>query len=321
MFINAYKLPHSRRQLVEELIKDMLNQGVIQELTPPWNSPLFLVPKKDGTLCPVTDFQRVNEVAVFDHYPLPVLWDLLMCLGRGKVFSSLDPLSCYWQHPMVPESREVMAFSMPNGHFEWTCMPFGLKGALFTFQRTMNNIFGNMLGYSVYIYLDYVIIASKDITSHMEILKLVLKQLQDVSLKFKLNKCEFLKPRIKILGHEVDEQGIHTMDEKITAVARFPQPKTVENVRPFLSLAGYFRSFIKNFGARANPLTQLLKKDTPSHWDSEQESSFKDLKYAHIHAPVLAFPSFDDLSSFLLMHLVLVQEQSSCKLAVQASNM
>ncbi len=87
VYINAYKLPHSEAQLVEELIKNMLNQGVIQESNSPWNSPLFLVPKKDGTLPPIIDFGRVNEVTLDDHYPLPVLRDLLMCAGRGnKVF-------------------------------------------------------------------------------------------------------------------------------------------------------------------------------------------------------------------------------------------
>ncbi len=106
---------------------------------------------------------------------------------------------------MVSESREVTAFSTPNGHFEWTRMPFGLKRAPLTFQRTMNNIFGDMLGNSVYIYLDDIIIASKDTTSHMETLKLVLKRPQEVGLKLKLTKCEFLKPRIKCLGHEVGE--------------------------------------------------------------------------------------------------------------------
>ncbi len=96
--INADKLPHCQGQLVEELIKDMLDQGVIQESNSPWNSPLFLVAKKDGMLRPIIDFRRVNEVTGDDHYLLPVLQDLLMCLGRGiKVFSSLDLLSGYWQ--------------------------------------------------------------------------------------------------------------------------------------------------------------------------------------------------------------------------------
>ncbi len=105
---------------MEELIKYMLDQGVIQESNSPWNSPLVLVPKKDGTLRPVINFRRVNEVTVEDHYPLPVLRDLLMYLGSGnKVFSSLDLLSGYWQLPVAPESREVTAFSTPNDHFEW----------------------------------------------------------------------------------------------------------------------------------------------------------------------------------------------------------
>ncbi len=144
---------------------------------------------KDGTLRPVIDFRRVNEVTVDDHHPLPVLRDLLMCLGRGnKVFSSLDPLSGYWQLSMAPESREVTAFSTPSGHFEWTRMPFGIKGAPLTFQRTMNNIFGDMLGNSVYIYPNDII-ASEDTTSHMETLKSVLKRLQEVGLKLKLTKC------------------------------------------------------------------------------------------------------------------------------------
>ncbi len=194
---------------------------------------------------------------------------------------------------MALESREVPEFSTPNGHFEWTRMPFGLKGAPLTFQRTANNISGDMLGNSVYIYLDDIIIASKDTTSHMETLKSMLKRLQEVGLKLKLTKREFLKPRIKFLGHDVEEQGIHTVDDKIAAVAKFPQPKTVENIRSFLGLAGYYRPFIKKSAARANPSTQLLKKDTPFHWGSGQESNFKDLKHALTHAPVLIFPNFD----------------------------
>ncbi len=150
------------------------------------------MPKKDGKLRLVIDFRRVNEVTVDDHYPLPVLRDLLMRLGRGnKVFSSLYLLSGYWQLRMAPKSREVTTFSTPNGHFEWTHMPFGLKGAPLTFQRTMNNISGDMLGNSVYIYLDDIIIASKDTTSHMETLKSVLKWIQEVGVSIRSGRLAY----------------------------------------------------------------------------------------------------------------------------------
>ncbi len=277
------------------MVKDIKEQGVIQESNSPWNSPIFLVPKKDGTFRPVIDFRRVNEVTVDDHYPLPVLRDLLMCLGTGyKVFSSLDLLCGNWQLPKAPEPREITAFSTPSGHFEWIRMPFGLKGAPLTFQRTMNIIFGDMLGNSVYIYLDDIIIASKDMSSHMDTLQEVIKRLLEIGLKFKITKCEFLKPRIKFLGHEVDEEGIHTGDDKITAVANFPQKKTVENIRSFLGLAGYYRPFIKSFAALASPLTKLLKKSEPFHWVSEQDNNFKDLKHALTYAPLRTFPNFKD---------------------------
>ncbi len=138
--------------------KTMLQQGVIQESFSPWNSPLFLVPKKDGSLRPVFDFRRVNEVTFDDHYPLPVLRDLLMSLGRwNKIFSSLDLISGYWQLPMAPESRENTALTTREGHYEFVRMPFGLKYAPLTFQRTMNSIFSGKLGKSIYIYLDDII--------------------------------------------------------------------------------------------------------------------------------------------------------------------
>ncbi len=128
IYIPAYRLPHSQRQVVEEQIKEMLEQGVIENSRSPWNSPLFLVPKKNGQFRPVNDFRRVNEVTEDERFPLPVLKDLLMSL------SSLDLVSGYWQVPMAPESRAITAFSTPQGHFHYKRMPFGLKSAPITFQ-------------------------------------------------------------------------------------------------------------------------------------------------------------------------------------------
>ncbi len=91
VYIPAYRLPHSQIQVVDEQIDDMLQQGVIQPSKSPWNSPLFLAPKKDGQFRPVIDFRKVNEVTEDDRFPLPVLSDLLMSLGHGnKFFSTLD---------------------------------------------------------------------------------------------------------------------------------------------------------------------------------------------------------------------------------------
>ena len=129
IYVPAYRLPHSQRQIVEEHIKDMKAQGVIQDSLSPWNSPIFLVPKKDGSFRPVIDFRRVNEVTEVEKYPLPVLKDLLMSLGHGNtIFSSLDLLSGYWQVPMAHQSRAVTAFTLQADIMSSRSWPSGSKG-------------------------------------------------------------------------------------------------------------------------------------------------------------------------------------------------
>ena len=295
VYVPAYRLPHAQRQVVTDAIEEMLEEGVIQNSKSPWNSPLFLVPKKDGKYRPVIDFRKVNEVTEDDRYPLPVLSDLLMSLGRGnRIYSSLDLLSGYWQVPMAPMSREVTAFSTPRGHFEWLRMPFGLKSAPITFQRMINTLFSDMLGKNVHAYLDDVIVCNTDPESHFKSLEAVLLKLKEAGLKAKVSKCEFLKEKITFLGHCVDVDGIHTMEDKIFAINKFPQPQNVDNVRSFLGLCGYYRSFIKGFATLASPLTKLLKKEVPFHWNTAQEASFQNLKHALTNAPVLAFPNYED---------------------------
>ncbi len=172
----------------------MLDQCVIQLSRSPWNSPLFLVPKKDGSFRSVIDFRKVSEVTEDDRYPLPVLSNLLMSLGQGNtIFISLDLLSEYSQVPMAAESRENTAFSTPSGHFEWLRMPFGLITAPITFQRMTNILFSDLIGRGIFAYLDDLIICSKDGNSHLAKLEAVLHKLRETGLKAKLTKCELLK--------------------------------------------------------------------------------------------------------------------------------
>ncbi len=121
---------------------------------------------------------------------------------------------------------------------------------------------------------------------------LVKKEKRCFTASARLSKCDFLKSRIEFLGHVVDVEGIHTVDSKINAVKHFPTPQSVENVRSFLDLAGYYRAFVRNFASVASPLTRLLKKDVPVIWHDAQRQAFESLKHALTHTPVLAFPNY-----------------------------
>ncbi len=182
------------------MVNDMLEQGVIQESCSPWNSPLFLVPKKGGTFRPVIDFRNFNAVALNEHYPLPVVRDLFMFLGRGnKILSSLDLLSDYWEGKLEPASRDTTTFNTPSGHYEWLRMPFDLKSAPLMSQRTINNLFACMLGNSVFAYLDDLIIASKDPETRLK--NLTSGSSEDTGgWPQSKTKCEFLNAEIKFLG-------------------------------------------------------------------------------------------------------------------------
>ncbi len=168
----------------------------------------------------------------------------------------------------------------------------GLRNAPLTFQRMINSLFAGVVGKGLHVYLDDLILVFKDLDSHLQQLSLIFQKLTHAGLKIKLTKCEFLKSRIEFLGHLVDGDGIHTVDSKVTDVKNFPTPKSVENVRSFLGLAGYYRAFVKNFASIASPLTRLLKKDVPFQWDDAQQHNVTTLKDAFTHAPILAFPDY-----------------------------
>ena len=293
VYVPSYRLPHSQRKVAHDLVDDMLAEGIIQESHSPWNSPLFLVPKKDGSYRAVVDFRRVNDVTVPDHYPLPVLQDLLQSIGKNNtVFSTLDLKSGFWQIPLDENSRHITAFSTPFGHYEWLRCPMGLRNSPLTCQRLINSIFQGLIGHGLFVYLDDLILVSQDLDSHLTKLALVLQKFSDAGLKLNLPKCKFLRARIEFLGHLVDKDGIHTTPDKVKAVQNFPVPTSVNNVRSFLGLAGYYRAFIQDFATIAAPLTRLLKKDVPFVWTNAHQRSFEFLKTTLTNAPILAFPDY-----------------------------
>ncbi len=228
-----------------------------------------------------------------DHYPLPILSDLLQSLGDSNtVFSSIDRISGFWQIPLDAKSREITTFSTPSGHYEWLRLPMGQRNVPHTFQRMVNSLFSGLIENGMFCYLDDLIIISKDLESHLHKFDLVFTKLEEAGLKAKLSKCDFFKSRIEFLGHVVDGEGIHTVDSKINAVKHFPTPQNVENVRSFLGLAGYYRAFVRNFASFASPLTSLLKKDVPFIWHDARRQTFESLKHVLTHTPVLAFPDY-----------------------------
>ena len=136
-------------------------------------------------------------------------------------------------------------------------------------------------------FIDDILVYSKDEEEHKEHLRLVLEKLREHQLYAKFSKCEFWLKEIGFLGHVISAEGIAVDPSRVQSVTEWLAPTSVGEIRSFLGLAGYYWRFIENFSKIAKPMTELLKKDTKFKWTEDCEASFQELKKRLTTAPVL----------------------------------
>ena len=292
--------PISMQGVVKEELQKMEEKGVIEPSTSPWASPIVLCKKKDGTVRFCIDYRKLNQITEKDAYPLPRIEDNLDALRGARWFSTLDLASGYWQVEMDENSKEHTAFCTKYGLYQFKVMPFGLCNAPGTFERLMETVLRGMQWERAVLYLDDIIIFSKDVDEQMDRLEEVFERLKKANLTLKSSKCHFFQKQVEFLGHIVDQQGIHTDPKKIEAISNWSVPKRVKEVRAFLGITGYYRRFIKNYSQIAKPLHQLTENNSQFHWTEETNQAFETLKTALTTAPILGYPSQDPEDQFVL---------------------
>ena len=286
------RVPHHLLGEVDRQLDEMLDQGLIQESTSPWASPVVLAKKKNGEVRFCIDYRGLNMISRHDAYPIPRVDDALGSLKGARWFSTLDLASAYWQIPMDPESSQKAAFTTHRGLFEPKRMPFGLRSAPATMQRLMSTLFKSMTWKMVLVYLDDIVIYSDTVEQHLKRMDLVFAKIREAKLKLKPSKCHFLRESVEYLGHVVSSSGVSTSPRVVQAVMEYAQPQDVSGVRRFLGLAGYYRPFVPEFSDIAEPLVHLTRKGVEFVWGEGCEGAFRKLKGLIVTAPVLHFPDF-----------------------------
>jgi hypothetical protein len=166
-------------------------------------------------------------------------------------------------------------------------MSFGLTNAPAYFMYLMNKVFMEYLDKFVVVFIDDILIYSKNEEEHEEHLRLVLQKLREHQLYAKFSKCDFWLKEVSFLGHIITAGGISVDPAKVSDVLKWEPPQTVKEIKSFLGPAGYYRRFIEGFSKIARPLTPLLEKDREFKWTDACQASFEELKKRLTTAPVV----------------------------------
>ncbi|GJQ89064.1 putative reverse transcriptase domain-containing protein [Tanacetum coccineum] len=169
-------------------------------------------------------------------------------------------------------------------------MPFGQTNAPVVFMDLMNRVCKPYLDNFVIVFIDDILIYSKNKKEHEGHLKLILRLLKEDKLFAKFSKCEFWLSTVKFLGYVIDSEGIHIDPAKIESIKDWASPKTLTEICQFLGLAGYYQRFIKGFSKITRPMMKLTQKSVQFDWGEKAEAAFQLLKQKFCNAPILALP-------------------------------
>jgi hypothetical protein len=235
-----YRMPPAELAELMKQLQELLDKGFIHPSTSPWGCPALFVKKYESLrLC--IDYRPLNAVTIKNKYPLPRIDVLFDQLVGAKVFSNIDLRSSYHQIKIRASDIPKTAFSTRYGLYEYLVMSFGLTNAPAYFMYLMNSVFMPVLDKFVVVFIDDILVYSRNEEEHAGHLHVVLQRLREHRLYAKLSKCDFWLKEIKFLGHTISQDGIAIDPDKVQEVMNWKPPATVRQIRSFLGLAGYYR--------------------------------------------------------------------------------
>ena len=291
---NYFRTPPPRVKAdIDKETDKMLAAGVIRPSDSPYNAPIVLVKKPDGSYRYCTDFRKLNSITEKATFPLPHINDSLRRFKNPKVFSSIDLVKGYFNVEIVESQKKYFAFSNGTRHLEYCKMPMGAKNSSATMQSLMELIFRGFPPEYLLCYLDDLIIATESVETHLNMLEKVLAALRRAGLKIHPRKCKFARKSISALGFILSEDGISPDPANLEKLRSWPAPSNLKEVRQFVGLASYYRTHIEGFAKIAEPLTNLLKKGKEWCWSDVEQKAYETLKDKLLTGSACAYPNYE----------------------------
>jgi hypothetical protein len=239
------------------------------------------------------DYRPLNTVTIKNKYPLPHIDNLFDQLAGAKVISMVNLHLGYHQIKIHLEDVPKTTLSTRYGLYEYLVMSFGLTNTPAHFMYLMNMVFMPKLDKFVLIFIDDILIYSKNEEEHEKHLRIILQWLSEHKLYDKFSKCAFWLKEVPFLGHVISTEGVAIDPSKVQEVLKWKSLRSVTQIHSFLGLAGYYHRFIPNFSKIAKPMTMLLEMDAKFKWSQECEEAFLTLKNLLTTSPILAQPDIE----------------------------
>ncbi|SLM34531.1 gag polymerase env [Lasallia pustulata] len=259
-------------------LNNAVKAGIIRKSISPAASPVMFVPKLDGSLRLVIDYRRLNDITIKNRYPLPLISDMLDRLQGAKKFTKLDCKDAYNRVRIKGGDEWKTAFRTRFGLFEYLAMPFGLTNAPAMFQAFIDKALGEFLDITCVVYLDDILIFSKNESDHEEHVRQVLAALRRYDLHLKISKCSFNTTEVDFLGFRINTEGIFMDPERIRAVEEWLPPQDIHQLQNKKEIGIKVRQ--TNIVPPPFPLSETALE------------AFKALKEAFTSAPLLRY--FDE---------------------------
>ncbi|UYV70298.1 hypothetical protein LAZ67_7002452 [Cordylochernes scorpioides] len=285
--IRPYRVPICDQQEIRNQIQQMLENGIIEQSFSPFSSPVTLVTKRDKTKRFCIDYRKVNELISSDVHPLPRIEDILDRLAQAKYFSTADISSAYWQVPIHPDSRPLLAFTTLEGLYQPTRLPFGLKTSPQIYKRAISQVLQRHGLDCVAHYFDDFIIYSNSLEEHQNHLRQFFAFCEAEKLQLNFVKCEFFKQSIDFLGYTITAGTITPLTRNTDIIHAIQQPHNRKTLQSFLGAVNVYNKFIPEYARLRAPLNNLLKKDVVWNWNEVCQKAFIDLKGKLTQHPIL----------------------------------
>ncbi|RYP44155.1 hypothetical protein DL768_009354 [Monosporascus sp. mg162] len=284
-----YPLSEKEQEVLREYIKQAPAKGWIRPSRSPAGAPVLFVPKPGGKLRLCVDYRGLNKITRKDRTALPLVSEILDRLSKAVIYTKLDLKDAYHRLRIREGDEWKTAFRTKYGHFEYLVMPFGLANAPASFQNYINRALAGLVDTICIVYLDDILIYSRDEAEHQQHVRSVLERLRQWGLYANPDKCVFHTKKVTFLGFVISPEGISMDPEKVRAIQEWQEPSSVHDIQVFLGFAGFYRRFIKGYSKITAPLTDLLKSSQQPRIKLEGSSllAFRKLKILFTNAPLL----------------------------------